>query len=149
MPASQSEKANRFRALHDSCFVIGNAWDAGSARLLTGVASNEGTAPEAAIPNYEVAGKTGTTQKIINGRYSEHHHVASFIGFFPASRPRIAISVIVDDADAHALNGVAYGAKIAAPSFKHIGEQLIQYLDIKPVYSAAGATNLVMGGVRP
>ena len=37
MPASQSEKANRFRALHDSCFVIGNAWDAGSARLLTGV----------------------------------------------------------------------------------------------------------------
>jgi len=119
------------------------------ARLLTGVASNEGTAPEAAIPNYEVAGKTGTTQKIINGRYSEHHHVASFIGFFPASRPRIAISVIVDDADAHALNGVAYGAKIAAPSFKHIGEQLIQYLDIKPVYAAAGATNLVMGGVRP
>ena len=33
MPASQSEKANRFRALHDSCFVIGNAWDAGSARI--------------------------------------------------------------------------------------------------------------------
>lgn len=118
------------------------------ARLLMGVASKEGTAPTAAIPHYEVAGKTGTTQKIIDGRYSTRHHVASFVGFFPASRPRVAISVIVDDADAHAPNGVAYGTSVAAPSFKRIGEQLIQYLDIKPVYSAADGSNLVMGGVR-
>lgn len=118
------------------------------ARLLMGVASTHGTAATAAIPNYEVAGKTGTTQKIIDGRYSDRHHVASFIGFFPASRPEIAISVIVDDADAHAPNGVAYGSSIAAPSFKHIGEQLIQYRDIKPVYSSAAGTNIVMGGVR-
>lgn len=119
------------------------------ARMLMGVASSEGTAPTAAIPNYEVAGKTGTTQKIINGRYSEKHHVASFVGFFPATRPQVAISVIVDDADAHAPNGVAYGTSVAAPSFKHIGEQLIQYLDIKPVYSnTTGANNVVMGGVR-
>lgn len=118
------------------------------ARLLMGVASTHGTAATAAIPNYEVAGKTGTTQKIIDGRYSDRHHVASFIGFFPASRPEIAISVIVDDADAHAPSGVAYGSSIAAPSFKHIGEQLIQYRDIKPVYSSAAGTNLVMGGVR-
>ncbi len=119
-------------------------------RLLMGVVSNEGTAPTAAIPNYEVAGKTGTTQKIINGVYSTKHHVASFVGFFPASRPQVAISVIVDDADAHAPNGVAYGTSVAAPSFKHIGEQLIQYLDIKPVYSnaTAGANPIAMGGVR-
>ncbi|HWA85835.1 MAG TPA: penicillin-binding protein 2 [Opitutus sp.] len=118
------------------------------ARLLMGVASTQGTAPTAAIPNYEVAGKTGTAQKIIDGHYSEHHHVASFIGFFPASRPQVAISVIVDDADAHALNGVAYGTSVAAPSFKHIGEQLIQYLGINPVYAPAGPS-LVMGGNRP
>jgi len=116
--------------------------------MLVDVVSGDGNAPEAAIPNYEVAGKTGTAQKIINGRYSDHHHVASFIGFFPASRPRVAISVIVDDADAHALNGVAYGHAVAAPSFKRLGEQLIQYLDIKPVYSATGADSVVMGGVR-
>jgi cell division protein FtsI (penicillin-binding protein 3)/stage V sporulation protein D (sporulation-specific penicillin-binding protein) len=103
------------------------------ARLLMGVASSEGTAPEAAIPHFEVAGKTGTSQKIIDGKYSTTHHVASFVGFFPASRPRVVISVIVDDADAHCPRGVAYGNKVAAPSFKHIAEQLIQYLDIKPV----------------
>ena len=127
------------------------------ARLLQGVATPEGTAPEAAIPNYEVAGKTGTTQKLMpvllpNGTtrlgYSKVHHVASFVGFLPASRPQIAISVIVDDADAHAPGGVAYGAKVAAPSFKHLGEQLIQYLDIKPVYDTSNRTALAMEGGR-
>ena len=117
------------------------------ARMLMGVASSEGTAPEAAIPNFQVAGKTGTTQKLIDGQYSEKHHVASFVGFFPASNPQVVISVIVDDADAHAPNGIAYGAKVAAPAFKHIGEQLIQYLNIKPVYEP-GRNLLVMEGGR-
>ena len=103
------------------------------ARLLMGVASPDGTAPEAAIPHFEVAGKTGTSQKVIDGRYSTAHHIASFVGFFPATRPEVVISVIVDDADASCPGGVAYGAKVAAPSFKHIGEQLIQYRNIKPV----------------
>jgi cell division protein FtsI/penicillin-binding protein 2 len=114
------------------------------ARLLMGVASKEGTAPEAAIPHFEVAGKTGTSQKVIDGRYSTTHHVASFVGFFPASRPRVVISVIVDDADAHTPGGVAYGRIVAAPSFRHIAEQLIQYLDIKPVDPIPGYGGLVM-----
>ena len=109
------------------------------ATLLRGVASKEGTAASAAIPGFEVAGKTGTTQKLLpvtnsKGRtvlaYSSKHHVASFVGFFPASRPQVAISVIVDDADTP---GLASGAAVAAPSFKRIGEQLIQYLNIEPV----------------
>ena len=103
------------------------------ARLLMGVASSDGTAPEAAIPHFEVAGKTGTSQKVIDGRYSTAHHIASFVGFFPATRPELVISVIVDDADASCPGGVAYGAKVAAPVFRHIGEQLIQYRNIKPV----------------
>ena len=133
------------------------------ARLLMGVASKDGTAPDAAIRHgnvdYEVAGKTGTTQKlepVSDGRggtvlrYSEHHHVASFVGFFPASRPQIAISVIIDDADAHALNGVAYGAGVAAPAFKRLGEQLISYapLDIQPAPSAPAPGLLAMEGGR-
>lgn len=126
--------------------VVSEQTAATMARLLMGVATKDGTAPTAAIPNYQVAGKTGTTQKIIDGHYSTTHHVASFIGFFPASRPQVAISVIVDDADAHAENGVAYGTAVAAPSFKHIGEQLIPILDIKPAYSLSGAPNLVMEG---
>jgi cell division protein FtsI/penicillin-binding protein 2 len=128
------------------------------AQMLTGVATKNGTAPQAAIAGYEVAGKTGTTQKLMpvelaNGqivkRYSTKHHVASFVGFFPASHPQVAISVIVDDADAHAPNGVAYGAKIAAPSFKRIGEQLIPLLNIQSGQSSV-APNLVAfeGGRR-
>ena len=103
------------------------------ARMLQGVASKEGTAPEAAIKDYEVAGKTGTAQKIVNGRYSEREHVVSFVGFLPASQPRLVISVIVDGADKNCPGGVAYGAKVAAPSFKRVAEQLIRHLDIKPV----------------
>ena len=114
-------------------------------KLLQGVPI-EGTGKAAAIPDYEVAGKTGSTQKIIDGKYSNHHHVASFVGFFPASRPQVAISVIIDDATA--ITGYASGGTIAAPSFKKIGEQLIQYYGIKPVYSTAGSNSIVMGGVR-
>lgn len=110
------------------------------AAMLMGVATKEGTAPEAAIDGFDVAGKTGTSQKYLpevqpSGTTklmpSHTHHVVSFVGFFPATRPQVVISVIVDDADAHAPNGRAYGAKVAAPSFKHIGEQLIPILDIK------------------
>ncbi|CAM2988712.1 peptidoglycan D,D-transpeptidase FtsI family protein [Rariglobus hedericola] len=116
------------------------------ARMLQGVASKEGTAPMAAIPNFEVAGKTGTAQKLINGRYSERNHVGSFVGFFPASRPRVVITVIVDDGKP--ANGrVGYGSVVAAPSFKHIAEQLIQYMDIKPVIEP-GRNLLVMDGGR-
>jgi len=129
------------------------------ARLLQEVASKNGTAPEAAIKlngvDFEVAGKTGTTQKLERNaagklEYSTKHHVASFVGFFPASNPQVAISVIVDDADAYAPGGVAYGAKTAAPVFKRLGEQLIPYLDIKPAADAAPRPLLALqeGGRR-
>lgn len=117
------------------------------ARMLQGVVSKEGTAPMAAIPNFEIAGKTGTAQKLINGRYSERNHVGSFVGFFPASRPRVVITVIVDDG--RPPNGrLAYGATVAAPSFKHIAEQLIQYLDIKPVVEPSRNLLVMDGGRR-
>ena len=108
----------------------------------------EGTGRAAAIPDYEVAGKTGSTQKIIDGKYSNQHHVASFVGFFPASRPQVAISVFIDDATS-VTGSYASGGSVAAPSFKRIGEQLIQYLDIKPVYATAGGNSIVMGGAHP
>jgi cell division protein FtsI (penicillin-binding protein 3) len=100
------------------------------AKMLEGVVREGGTAKEGAIPGYEVAGKTGTAQKLINGVYSSRNHVGSFVGFFPASRPEVVISVIVDNAKVP--GGNAYGRIVGAPSFKRIGEQLIQYLDIKP-----------------
>ncbi len=130
------------------------------ATLLMGVASKEGTAPLAAIENYQVAGKTGTAQKLIpvtdsrgntKLEYSHKNHVVSFVGFLPASCPQVAISVIIDDADARCPGGVAYGSKVAAPSFKHLAEQLIQYLEIKPVFDhvpAAAPSLLAQQGGR-
>jgi cell division protein FtsI (penicillin-binding protein 3) len=120
------------------------------ATMLMGVASKNGTAPEAAIPGFDVAGKTGTTQMIVDGKYSEHHHIASFVGFFPATDPQWAITVIVHDADARAPGGIAYGKSVAAPSFKRIGEQLIQYKGIQPPGAPvpAGRSLLAMEGAR-
>lgn len=101
------------------------------AQMLHGVVGPEGTAHGFDIPGFEIAGKTGTTQKIVDGKYVNNRHVASFVGFFPASRPEIVLSVIVDDAQM--AKGNAYGRAVAAPAFKNVAEQLIQYLDIKPV----------------
>ena len=101
------------------------------AQMLHGVVGAEGTANGFDIPGFEIAAKTGTTQKIVDGRYVNNRHVGSFVGFFPASRPEIVLSVIVDDGKV--AGGNAYGRAVAAPAFKHVAEQLIQYLDIKPV----------------
>ncbi len=127
------------------------------AKLLTGVVSSGGTAPEAAIPGFECAGKTGTAQKLLpvtlpSGatalRYSDKHHVASFIGFFPASHPQVSIAVIIDDADARCPGHVAYGKSVAAPVFKRIGERLIPYLDIRPTIENDGKPVFALGGQR-
>jgi cell division protein FtsI/penicillin-binding protein 2 len=117
--------------------------------------SDGGTGGKAAIPGYDVAGKTGTANKLepvllpsgkTELRYSDKHHVASFVGFFPAGDPQVAISVIVDDADAHAPAGQIAGGYVAAPSFKAIGEQLIPYLDIRPASAPPLRAALAMEG---
>lgn len=97
--------------------------------MLVRVVGREGTARRAELPGFNVAGKTGTTQKIIDGRYSSRHHVASFSGFFPAERPRVVITVVVDDAN---LTGTSYGGVVAAPAFRNLAEGLIHHLGIQP-----------------
>ena len=99
------------------------------AALLRAVCGKGGTAPIADIPGYEVCGKTGTTQKIINGKYSSTHHVASFAGFFPAGDPKLAITVIIDEPQGE---GIGYGGKVAAPIFREVAEKCIRWLDLPP-----------------
>lgn len=94
--------------------------------LLANVPTPQGTAPKAAVPGFQVAGKTGTSQKIVDGRYSRRQHVGTFTGFFPASEPRFAITVVIDNGRPPS-GGLNYGGITAAPSFKHIAEKLIQY----------------------
>jgi cell division protein FtsI/penicillin-binding protein 2 len=96
--------------------------------LLLSVVGPEGTARRADLPGYLVAGKTGTSRKIINGQYSLSNHVGSFSGFFPADKPKIVITVVVDDAK---VSGPAYGGVVAAPIFRSIGEKIIPHLAIR------------------
>jgi cell division protein FtsI (penicillin-binding protein 3) len=117
------------------------------AQLLHGVVGPEGTAKGYDIAGFELAGKTGTTQKIIDGKYVNNRHVASFVGFFPASRPEIVLTVIVDDAKMAAGRN-AYGSAVAAPVFQRVAEQLIQYREIKPVLSASRTFIAMQGGAR-
>lgn len=101
----------------------------GMVRLMKEVVSAEGTSKRAGLIGFNVAGKTGTTQKIINGKYSNTHHISSFSGFFPAEAPQLLVTVVIDEAK---MNGCAYGGVVAAPAFKNIGEQLAQYLSVQP-----------------
>ncbi|WPJ95285.1 penicillin-binding protein 2 [Coraliomargarita algicola] len=110
------------------------------ASMLSDVVGDEGTARRAGIENYDVAGKTGTTQKIVNGQYSRQHHVASFSGFFPAENPSLVITVVVDDPQS---SGVGYGGAVAAPAFRNIAEACIAYLGIRPARSDASFVNLL------
>jgi len=116
------------------------------AQMLHGVVGEDGTAKGFDIEGFDIAGKTGTTQKIIDGKYVNNRHVASFVGFFPASRPEVVLSVIVDDAKVP--GGLAYGRAVSAPAFHNIAEQLIQYMDIKPVRPASNGIMAMTGGAR-
>lgn len=99
------------------------------AEMLVDVVGKDGTARKAAIESYAVAGKTGTTQKIIDGRYSRQHHIATFSGFFPATKPALVITVVVNDPE---LDGIGYGGAVAAPAFRNVAEACIGYMGIRP-----------------
>ena len=90
-------------------------------RILEDVVDH-GTATAAQLTGYTVAGKTGTTEKLVDGRYSDTRNVASFAGFVPSTQPRLTILVVVDDVPSG--GGVVAGAglpRIAEASLRHLG----------------------------
>ena len=88
----------------------------------------EGTGQYAAMPGYQVAGKTGTAQKPdSHGGYATGRYVASFVGIVPASRPRFVILVAVDEP-----HGAIWGGTVAAPAFQLIARFDLQYLEVPP-----------------
>ncbi|CBE69355.1 MAG: penicillin-binding protein 2 [Candidatus Methylomirabilis oxygeniifera] len=99
------------------------------ATILKGVVT-EGTGKAAAVEGFEVAGKTGTSQKVdrATGRYSRHKVVASFVGFVPVERPRLAIIVIIDEPTT-----LRWGGSIAAPTFREIARESLKHLRKTPV----------------
>jgi cell division protein FtsI (penicillin-binding protein 3) len=96
--------------------------------MLKGVVSDQGTAATAAIPGYQVAGKTGTAQVPDgHGGYAQGRYVASFVGIVPASRPRLVVLVKVDEPHLSIFGGV-----VAAPAFEQIAHFALQYLEVPP-----------------
>ena len=97
--------------------------------MLRGVFAPGGTASEVSIPGYQLAGKTGTANKIdpATGLYSTSRYVASFVGFAPARDPKLLVSVIADEPQ-----GAIYGGVVAAPAFGQIMSFALQYLRIPP-----------------
>jgi cell division protein FtsI (penicillin-binding protein 3) len=97
-------------------------------KMLEGVLAPGGTAPEATVPGYTLAGKTGTAQKPdATGGYSKTKFVASFVGFAPARNPRLLVAVMVDEPQ-----GDIYGGSVAAPAFQKIVSFALPYLRIPP-----------------
>lgn len=93
----------------------------------------DGTAKNAAMTNYTVAGKTGTSQKNDGHKYLDKYY-ASFIGFLPADNPEICIYVSLDDPK----GSLHQGGQAAAPVFKEIAEKTANYLNIKPDKGSGG-----------
>ena len=87
-----------------------------------------GTARAAQVPGYTVAGKTGTAEKLIDGRYSNVDHNASFVGFVPSRQPVLTISVMIDTPR----DGVYTGGAVAAPVFQRVAEAALRHLAVTP-----------------
>jgi cell division protein FtsI/penicillin-binding protein 2 len=110
--------------------VISETTSAEVRKMLEGVLAPGGTASEVSIPGYQLAGKTGTASKIDKetGEYSDSAYVASFIGFAPASDPKLLCAVVVDEPQ----SGSIYGGTVAAPAFGQIMSFALPYLRIPP-----------------
>ncbi|MGB0095167.1 MAG: penicillin-binding protein 2 [Solirubrobacteraceae bacterium] len=96
-------------------------------QMLQGVLADGGTASGAAIPGYDMAGKTGTASIAINGHYSDSAYVASFIGMVPTRDPQLLVAVMVDQPQ-----GSIYGGSVAAPAFQKIVGWAVPYMGISP-----------------
>jgi cell division protein FtsI (penicillin-binding protein 3) len=114
-----------------------------------------GTGRRAALEGYRAAGKTGTAQKVVDGRYSPNKYVASFIGFAPLPKPRITILVQIDEP-----KGVHYGGDVCAPFFQKIAQETLLQLRVppdsnlplpklKPLIAAASSEDYLPDAIRP
>lgn len=110
--------------------IINRVISENTSRLMTDILKNvvkEGTGTRAAIPGFDVAGKTGTAQKmdIRTQTYSKSAYLSSFIGFVPAESPKLAILVMIDEPQ----NGY-YGGEVAAPVFQQVAKETLRYLNV-------------------
>ena len=99
------------------------------------VTKKGGGGSRADISGYTEAGKTGTSEKVIQGGYSKKDHISSFLGFCPALNPRFVLMVVIDEPERKFIPGVGknqLGGICAAPCFREIGRKALEYLGVEP-----------------
>ena len=114
-------------------------------QMMVAVTEAGGTGVRGAVPGFQVAGKTGTAQKVdaVTGGYSIDKRIASFIGFVPAENPAMVIAVTVDEPQ-----GTVYGGQIAAPVFARVAAQALNHLNILP-HSQVALLPVALAVVEP
>jgi len=120
-------------------------------KMLEAVVSKDGTGNKASVAGYRIAGKTGTVKKASAGGYSDDSYVAVFAGMAPASNPRLAMVVTINEP----VGDVYYGGKVAAPVFSKVMSGALRLMDISPdnisnksaqLAGAPHITNITKGG---
>lgn len=96
--------------------------------MMETVVTADGTALKAAVPGYRVAGKTGTAHKAQAGGYASDQYMSVFVGLAPASKPKVALAVVVDSPS----NGQYYGGLVAAPVFSKIMAEMLRLMNVQP-----------------
>lgn len=96
--------------------------------MLESVVSPEGTASKAQVPGYRVGGKTGTAEKIVNGRYSRTDNIGYFVGIAPMSKPRFIIAVMVDNPR----GALRTGGSVAAPTAADLAANALRAANVPP-----------------
>lgn len=99
-------------------------------RLIMETVVTEGSGKSAYIPGYRIGGKTGTADKIENGRYAKGKVYSSFVALAPIDDPKLAVLVVVDEPQ-----GVHFGSLTAAPAVHDILRDSLRYLDVEPKYT--------------
>ncbi|HFA6308512.1 TPA: penicillin-binding protein 2 [Neisseria gonorrhoeae] len=96
--------------------------------LMVSVTEAGGSGTAGAVDGFDVGAKTGTTRKLVNGRYVDNKHVGTFIGFAPAKNPRVIVAVTIDEPTA---NGY-YSGVVAGPVFKEVMSGSLNILGVSP-----------------
>jgi cell division protein FtsI (penicillin-binding protein 3) len=97
-------------------------------KMLEMVTQPGGTATRAQVAGFRVAGKTGTAHKLMGATYASDRYIASFVGFAPASNPRLVIAVMLDEPGGKSY----YGGEVAAPVFSNVMAGALRLLGIEP-----------------
>jgi len=128
--------------------VVRRSVSSGTAALLTGIMEQvveRGTGTRARVPGFTTAGKTGTSQKIVDRRYSRSEYNASFVGFIPSRQPVFTIVVVIDSP--HGKN-LYYGGSVAGPIFQRIADAGLRHYGVAPTVDAAPPVLVARRDVR-